>query len=734
MKRLVFLFFYLCILIPTYGLNGIYSNTPIENISIQLNGFNYLWDASMQQFYITTLYNTKKIWSTLPNKAFLTAADASEVIDEVAGSFTIEEEIIDSFLVQSINSISQINQTIVVAGTLSNNSKSFNYTCVFKPIDNQIQFDIKILDALSNRIFLKYSSDSDEAIFGFGEQYSYFNHKGNNVPIIVNEQGIGRGDITDPIINAVLRNSKGNDYTTYKPVPQYITSKNRGLFLEGYDVSFFDCRQANAIEIKYFSNQLLGRIIVGANPKELITSYTQYTGRMPILPSWIQQGAVVGVQGGTDKIYKVWQTLKNADVPVAAFWIQDWVGQRTTLLGKQLWWNWELDTEHYTNYDSLFNDLKNNNIALMGYINPFLAEVLGNKDYFRRRLLKEAKDNDFLVKKQNGKPYEVQNSSFASGVLDLTNPNTQTWIKDIIKDELIARGFKGWMADFGEAMPYNTVIYDPLQNNSIHNQYPEIWAQLNKEAIEESGFKDEFVYFMRSAFTKSPGQCNLFWEGDQLVDWGKNDGIKSAVTGLLSSGMSGFSINHSDIGGYTSISYPVAKKYLRSKELLNRWMEMNAFTAVFRTHEGLNPDLNYQVYDDSATALHFAHYAKIYKALEFYRQQLIVEASNTGIPVNRPLFLEFPTDTNTHNISYQEFMLGSEFIIAPILDPNTTSKKIYLPQGSWTNLWNGNTIVSIGSYYIENSLEDKPAVYYKTGSTIALEFRNNLNNLGISVP
>jgi alpha-glucosidase (family GH31 glycosyl hydrolase) len=158
------------------------------------------------------------------------------------------------------------------------------------------------------------------------------------------------------------------------------------------------------------------------------------------------------------------------------------------------------------------------------------------------------------------------------------------------------------------------------------------------------------------------------------------------------------------------------------------------FTAVFRTHEGLNPDLNYQVYDDSATALHFAHYAKIYKALEFYRQQLIVEASNTGIPVNRPLFLEFPTDTNTHNISYQEFMLGSEFIIAPILDPNTTSKSLYLPQGSWTNLWNGNTIESMGAYYVENGLEDKPAVYYKTGSATALEFKNNLNNLGISVP
>lgn len=69
-----------------------------------------------------------------------------------------------------------------------------------------------------------------------------------------------------------------------------------------------------------------------------------------------------------------------------------------------------------------------------------------------------------------------------------------------------------------------------------------------------------------------------------MVSWQANDGIKSAVVGLLSSGISGYAFNHSDIGGYCAVDLPFFK-YQRSEELLLRWMELNAFTTVFRTHE-----------------------------------------------------------------------------------------------------------------------------------------------------
>ena len=121
------------------------------------------------------------------------------------------------------------------------------------------------------------------------------------------------------------------------------------------------------------------------------------------------------------------------------------------------------------------------------------------------------------------------------------------------------------MADFAEALPYDAVLFSGESPKDYHNKYTEVWMQINREAIEESGYGDEMVFFARSGFTQSPKYSTLFWQGDQLVDWGQNDGIKSAMTGLMSAGISGFSLNHSDIGGYTTVTYPIVKNYVRSK-------------------------------------------------------------------------------------------------------------------------------------------------------------------------
>ncbi|CAB4286289.1 unnamed protein product [Prunus armeniaca] len=111
--------------------------------------------------------------------------------------------------------------------------------------------------------------------------------------------------------------------------------------------------------------------------------------------------------------------------------------------------------------------------------------------------------------------------------------------------------------------------------------------------------------------------------------------IKSAVVGLLSSGISGFAFNHSDIGGVLCCKLTFIN-YRRVKSCFFRWMEINAFTTVFRTHEGNKPSCNSQFYSNDRTLSHFARFAKIYKAWKFYRVQLVQEAAQKGLPVCRP--------------------------------------------------------------------------------------------------
>lgn len=106
---------------------------------------------------------------------------------------------------------------------------------------------------------------------------------------------------------------------------------------------------------------------------------------------------------------------------------------------------------------------------------------------------------------------------------------------------------------------------------------------------DEEG-EEKLVFFMRAGYRGSPRWATLFWAGDQMVSWQRHDGIKSAVTALLTSGLSGYAFNHSDIGGYCTVDLPFMH-YQRTEELLLRWMELNAFSVIFRTHE-VNPHLH----------------------------------------------------------------------------------------------------------------------------------------------
>jgi sulfoquinovosidase len=228
-----------------------------------------------------------------------------------------------------------------------------------------------------------------------------------------------------------------------------------------------------------------------------------------------------------------------------------------------------------------------------------------------------------------------------------------------------------------------------------------------------------------------PRYSTLFWLGDQLVDWDEHDGFKSAVTGLLSSGLSGYAFEHSDIGGYTTIDNFLLK-YHRSKELLMRWIELGAFTVVFRTHEGNRPGVNHQICSDDVTLHHFDRFAKVYAAWKSYRMELVKKASQTGLPVLRHPFIHYPNDPEVLGLTYQ-YMVGPEFMVAPVLDPGSDSVEIYLPAGKWVHIWTGERydLPQRGAYETVPAPIGEPAVFYKEGSAEGTRFREELERRGL---
>lgn len=660
-------------------------------------------------------YN-KIVWQSIPNKSFLSFGIGEENVEESRGAFFIKEKRKIICKEQTINIIEQEKHFVYLQGQNRCSDDSLvSYSLFFyHNSPEELEIKINIFDKRINRIYFTLATEEKESFFGFGEQFTFLNLKGKRIPIFVMEQGIGRGE--EPITTGANLTAKagGNWYTTYAPVPYFITNYSRGFYLYNTEYSIFDLTNSELAQIEVFSNILEGKFLIGDSPKKIVEVYTSNIGRMRELPDWVHKGIIVGMQGGTEEVYKKWELLKKYNTPISAFWLQDWVGQRITSFGKQLWWNWELDEQRYKNWKELIQDFKKENINVMVYINPFLADIENLKLNLKQNLFQEAKEKNYLIKNKNGEPYLIRNTDFYAGLIDLTNPEAREWLKSIIKRNLIEIGVMGWMADFGEALPYDSVLYNGNPKN-FHNQYPVEWAKLNWEVIEESKKEKDIVYFLRAGFTKSPKYSTLFWLGDQLVSWSEYDGIKTVITGLVSSGLSGFQYNHSDIGGYTTITHWL-KNYHRSKELFLRWTELATFTSIFRTHEGNQPEKNHQFYSDEETLKFFSKFAKIYSHLFPYRKYLIKEAVEKGYPLVRPLFFHYSDDENTYNINYEEFLLGEDLLIAPVLDPNAKEKKVYLPDGNWIHLWTQKKYQGQQNILVDAPIGKIP-VFYKSDSS-----------------
>ena len=551
----------------------------------------------------------------------------------------------------------------------------------------------------ANRLLITIPAKKEEHILGGGEQFSYLDLRGRVYPVWTREQGVGRNKKTLLTRLADKADRAGGDYhTTFFPQPVFISSEYYFVQLENFEYSELDFTAEDCHRIVVWSGE--ARLVIGGGSsyEELLYKLTGYLGRQKALPEWAVKGIWLGVQGGTETALKKVNACRDAGMNVSAVWIQDWEGKRITSFGKRLQWDWRWNREMYPELDRIIAEDKSS--RWMGYINPYLVQ--GGE------LFKEAQKAGYFVKNSAGDDYLFDFGEFNCGVVDLTLPEAFEWYKRVIIKNIIGLGMRGWMADFGEYLPYDAVCAGGT-GAGTHNLWPVLWARCNREAVEEACMEGECVFFMRAGGTGSGRYSTLTWAGDQCVDFTPDDGLPSVITAALSLGMSGFGLHTCDCGGYTTLF-----GLTRGEELMLRWLEYSCFTPVMRTHEGNRPDSNVQLYSNERMIKAGTYWAQVHDLLTPCFMKAMEQNEKYGLPVQRPLFLAEPENDLLYSRDLFEYMLGDDLTVAPVVKKGRKTRDVTLPAGEWIHLWSGKEYTK-GKYRISAPI-GKPPVFYRKNS------------------
>lgn len=392
--------------------------------------------------------------------------------------------------------------------------------------------------------------------------------------------------------------------------------------------------------------------------------------------------------------------MRDLDLPVEAFIFEGWSGLQ------------QLGT-----YQQVVDDLNALGIRPMTYYRAFLGQQ--DDALERPEAFEEALENGYMVKNALGLPYIFGSPLLTTGLsalIDFTNPDAVRWWKDQIKQGL-AEGSHGFMQDFGEQTFPDMVFHDGSTGIEMHNRYAVLFHRATREAFDEYASENsdsdlEPFFFVRNGYTGRKGSAHYesaSWPGDNTADWSRNSGIGSVIPDMLNRSIGGAYGFVTEIGGYLdTFGRP-------PRELVIRWSHHASLMPVFRQHGGpVNGTHLPWRYDDEVVE-QWRRSATRHIAAQPLIMKLWEEGVATGMPITRPLWLHYPDD-DTARAQDQQFMLGPDVLVAPVVEANADSREIYFPEGCWRHPEDGSEFLGPQSVTISAPLDYLP-YYFACGTS-----------------
>ncbi len=633
-------------------------SSPKKSISLALSDNKFLsWSVFNKE------HKDTPILSTIQNQQFLGFSSDSVAVEMALGQFNFDDDYLQwdhSYAMQIKDHDTshvqfEMMKDNITAGTLEIKVRD----------ENSLMIQMKkSKKANHNKIRWIFNCQKDEEFLGFGEQTDSTVHRGQVIPIWVSEGGVGRAESKDdpnyffPIT--------GLPHTSHFPLPYYHSTKGYSLWIDTSARTVFDlCSDnENNVSIDIWDADFTMYIYVNDNPLQRITSFAKDTSlpKLPVPWAFLPWNDEVF---GQKKVLQTAQILRDNQIPSSVMWTEDWVGGSTITQGMYSpIYQYSLDEQLYPDLDSMIKQLHDNGFKFVTYINTFVTK--GTKQW------DEANQGGFLVKDELNNVYIMTGPLGKKvGLVDLSNPASQKWILSYFS-KAESLGVDGWMADFGEWLPYDSVLYDGSHGEMMHNQYPKMWQKLNHDFWSDARADGDYLYFTRSGYLGTSQYSPVTWAADQNTDWSKGDGLPTVLTSGLNLGLCGVPYFGHDIGGYFNVSG------VNQKELFIRWLEIGAFSPIMRTMRGTKYREHWHFNSDAETMQIYKKYAEVHTSLFPYLYSLATQSQTTGLPIMMHSYLIHPDEPRLWPISDQ-YYLGHYIYISPIISENTYQKQVYLP-------------------------------------------------------
>jgi alpha-glucosidase (family GH31 glycosyl hydrolase) len=451
------------------------------------------------------------------------------------------------------------------------------------------------------------------------------------------------------------------DDATYYPVPWMLSTRGYGVLLDSDAVSTFDfaSSRSDAWSAQVPSSQLTFRVFAGPTPAAALARFTARTGRQPVPaapwffgPWWQPSG---DEQQNLD-------TLRRAGALGSVVQTYTHYLPCAAQAGKR---------EQERARTARFHEA---GLAVTTYFNPMICTS--------HPRFQEAADAGLLTKNVLGQPYTYRYtgaSQFVVGQFDFSNPAAAPFYGSLLQ-EAVDDGYDGWMEDFGEYTPEDSVSADGRPGSEEHNLYVTLYHRAARAFSARTA--KPLARFNRSGWTGAAAQSQVVWGGDPSTGWGF-DGLASAVRNGLSMGLSGVSLWGSDIGGFFALSLPQT-----TPELERRWIEFGFVSGVMRTEAtgfALTKQPRAQITDKDVLPV-WTRYARLRTQLLRYLAAAQREYQRSGLPIMRQLALAYPSDARA-TARDDELLFGPDLLAAPVLEPGAGTRKLYLPTGRWVELW-----------------------------------------------